>query len=437
MRGLVLLLAFWLVTAGELAAQMRSWTDVSGRQMRAELVKLKDGEAHFLLSNGKRAEVEVKKLSAADQKYLETAGGVKGGDVFQMSSVRWPTVVDLPPNTTIPQGVAADPKRRRWVYRTANFEFQVDAPLAASVMKDVAQAFEATYELLQLLPWSVEERREGEYYRCELYARFRDYVAAGGPSNSGGVYKTSEHKFMVPFGSLGLKQKNGRFYKGDGFDVSTLVHEVTHMMMHEQLPFLPIWVIEGLAEYTSSMPYSPGRFRCDAMKRGVREYLERATGGRQLSVDDLKGVLRITGENWQRRSQVPAEQHRLYLASFVFVYYFMELEGDGNGEGMLRFLHAAAQESRRWRDYDRAFAAYEDAWAKFSLLPGVEKGADGSINYPDEMVPPVPPVPPVAGGYSRKVRYMDFKLLSGGKSEEEVLEDLREKFSEQLRIRFK
>ena len=35
------------------------------------------------------------------------------------------------------------------------------------------------------------------------------------------------------------------------------------------------------------------------------------------------------------------------------------------------------------------------------------------------------------------VRYADFELLSGGKAEAEVLMDLRKKYSEQLRVRFK
>ena len=47
--------------------------------------------------------------------------------------------------------------------------------------------------------------------------------------------------------------------KDADYKADTLVHELTHQMMHFWLPYLPNWVVEGTAEYTENLPLNAGR----------------------------------------------------------------------------------------------------------------------------------------------------------------------------------
>lgn len=426
-----------LSTAG---AELRTWTNTNGRAIRAELLAVEDGNALFTME-GKRSSVPLKDLSEADRVYI-TEDWVPPFDYgrFRRGSKPWPAAVDLLPGATEVEIISAEPKKRSFVYRTKNFEFTSDAELAGSTMKEVSRSFEATYLLLQSLPWSVSSREEDEpLFPASLFENFGDYVSSGGPPNSGGVYKRREHRFYIPFTSLGLKKKNGRYFRADRFDVDVLVHEVTHMMMAKQLNYLPVWVIEGAAEFTSSMPYSAGRFRCDDTDKGLRDYLEkygRGRGGRAFSKKDLRGILEISRDDWQARNQASSsEQHRLYAAAFVLFYYFEHLDDRSKGYAMHEFFHRAAGEGRRWAPYWAGMKKYREEIAAFKKLPEVESTGNGGFRYPSNLTPPTSPKAPVPGGYSDSVCYLHIDLLFRGRSEMEILTDLVEKMNKRLRIK--
>src|SRR4030095_15100942 len=108
----------------------------------------------------------------------------------------------------------------------------------------------------------------------KLFKDLASYRASGGPVNSGGVYDSRKETFLVPFESIGLKPLGTSFVKSEDFDSSTMVHELTHQMMHFWLDFLPLWVAEGTAEYTSNLPLHAGRFRVAGAKTGLKDYLD-------------------------------------------------------------------------------------------------------------------------------------------------------------------
>ena len=68
--------------------------------------------------------------------------------------------------------------------------------------------------------------------------------------------------------------KTGSYAKDDKFESHTMVHELTHQMMHFHLDFLPQWVVEGTAEYTGILPLRNGHFRVSAAKNGLKDYID-------------------------------------------------------------------------------------------------------------------------------------------------------------------
>jgi hypothetical protein len=250
--------------------------------------------------------------------------------------------------------VSEDAAGAAYVYQTASFEFRSGEKLAGSVMKEIARTFEATRELVGVLPWSIDCRSPApqERYRAALYPTRDEYIRNGGPENSGGVYSTGDKIFKVPFPSLGLEKRGKSWFRDGNFSNDTLVHEITHQLMHEQIPRMPIWAIEGTAEYTSMLPFRAGTFRTDGHKNAFKEYIGRRM--KQGVPDNLGSLARHMGlshEAWHREALQPMAQRRLYALSALLVYYFSHLDGAGDGARFRAFMAKVAEDIRNRAPY--------------------------------------------------------------------------------------
>ena len=68
---LVGLVPLILCVAASLQAEVRTWTDSTGKhKTRAELISVKDGKVALRKENGKTVTLKLERLSDADQKYL-------------------------------------------------------------------------------------------------------------------------------------------------------------------------------------------------------------------------------------------------------------------------------------------------------------------------------------------------------------------------------
>ncbi len=315
----------------------RAWTGVSGVAFTATLLNFDGTTAIFKMANGQQAKATAAQLSVPDQEHL--AAWLKRQPIkFTM-----PDVVAVDTAKITITTVSEDDKAEKYVYRTNHFEFQSPGKFNGSLMREISRTFEATYELLRALPWGIDPRPpSGTHFRAELFKTKEAYVAAGGPPNSGGVYKSATETFYVPFESIGIKEYGKGYSKDDDFNADTLVHELTHQMMHFWLPYLPNWVVEGTAEYTGNLPLKTGRFRVSAAKSALKDYTEflkkRAVGGMPEPYDLYK-LFKITNEQWgDTLAEDPTLSRRMYFTSYLLVYYFMHLDGNGDGQRFIKFF---------------------------------------------------------------------------------------------------
>src|SRR4051794_39205688 len=94
--GLVLVL---LVAAQ--ADEMRTWKDGSGKfAIQAKLVKTEGGKVTLEQEDGEEIEIEVKKLSAADQKYLAEKGKAEQDNPFKKAPKSNPFKAKTPKGKT-------------------------------------------------------------------------------------------------------------------------------------------------------------------------------------------------------------------------------------------------------------------------------------------------------------------------------------------------
>jgi hypothetical protein len=333
------------------------------------------------MANGRQAKAALTQLSATDQQYL--------ADWLKRQPVKFtmPDIVGVDSAKIKAEIVEENEASEKFVYRTEHFEFDSQGKFSISLLREVSRTFEATYELLRQLPWGIDPSPpSGKLFKARLLKNKEEYMKAGGIPNSGGIYKSADETFYAPFESIGLKPFGKGYTKDDDFKADTLVHELTHQMMHFWLPYLPNWVVEGTAEYTENLPLKAGRFRVSGAKGGLKDYTDflkkRAVGGMPEPYP-LDKLFKITNEEWgYTLAQDPTVSRRMYFTSYLLVYYFMHIDGNGDSQRFIRF---------------------------FREVDSVRKAAGGTYRRPSEP------------DYQNKI----LGILLDGRSEEELMKQIR------------
>lgn len=390
---------------------VRTWTTTEGKTFQAALQGVQGTQVTLRLTTGQLAAIAISRLSAADQAFVKGGAPAANGQPAEaparvpIAKRIWPQKVEVDARSIEVKTVAEDPGQQKCIYRSQNFEFTSQDKIAGSVMKEIARTFEATHSLVEALPWLIEPKppKDLGFYQAKFYVNRANYFADGGPENSGGVYMSKDRIFRVPFQSLGLEQRGKTWFKNDNYRNDTIVHEITHQMMHDFLPFLPTWVTEGTAEYAEMLPYRAGVFSAAAHERGIKDYLKEfgstTYGIKPADVGPVLEHMSMTGEQWNAKVEASGrEQHRLYFASCLLVYYFCHIDGDGKGKRFLAYLDKMAEA--------------RDAWTKFFADPRVTKNPDGGYTWRGITPPP----------YSRKGDYglEQVSILLDGRSAEEM-----------------
>ncbi|MBL9142576.1 MAG: hypothetical protein JNM99_02740 [Verrucomicrobiaceae bacterium] len=431
MKSPLLLASLALVTSvlGQ-GNESRLWTSKDGRQVKAVLVSFDAAHVTLRLADGSDAKVPFEKLSPADQAFLKAQppGVIALG--AKVAPRKWPTTVEIQSSAIEVKLVTEEP--RKFVYRSEGFEYTSQGKLLPSLMKEVARTFEATKKLVGDLPWGIVCRPpEGlELYQAALYETRNDYMQAGGPSNSGGVYMSGEKIFKIPFESLGIKRLGKSYTKDENYSSDTLVHEITHQMMHDYLPYMPKWAIEGSAEYAELLPYKAGTFGVARHKEGLRDYLEVwRNRGRTPKLPNVSELFRLKRKEWDEQAMTPDRQHALYQQSALLVYYFNHLDGDGSGARWIKYMDATKAEADLWVAYEKEFKAYRAAMDEFFKLPGVKKLEGGRFTYPSNLKAPQPPAAPDGKAYDEDTPLKNLKVLLDGRNDEQLQQEIGTKFS--------
>ena len=397
------------------------------------------------LLGGARAEVLVTSLSAEDQAWIRTqpaADPVVNSNRVPAEKRRMPDQVKEPLLYTTIRVVREQPGD--CLYESEHFQFKTTAKLGVALMKDVCRAFESTYELVRLMPWGIQPKPEEgrSKFQAELYETRDQYLATKAPTWSAGVYSLKDKVFRIPFQELGISDQpgaGGAYYRKGEINNDTITHEITHQMMHNYVRYMPAWLVEGLAEYTSNLPYRGGIFQVredatalsmkntgSARRRGLfaaRSYRPAWVGTKTiwtLTSDIttpnpmLSFTLPETPEPPQTaklnapRTVITLTEPNLeeiashYRSSHLLTFFFVR---DRDGLPLKKYLEAIHTEAAKWppfwaslEDYQLAlnklrpaYEAYEAAMKEFMQKPGVKQLEDGRFSYPADLTPPEPP----------------------------------------------
>jgi len=356
--------------------EYRTWTDTGNREVEATLIRVSAEGATLRLRNGSTITVPLANLSTPDRAWLSAhaaspiasptaapsllANGAAAGDAGSQRD--WPRMVALEAAPDI-KVVTEDSAKGEYVYSSDHFEFHCDSSLSPNVVREFSKVFEATRLLNSKLPLGLDPQPEDgrSKFQAHIFTNRNDYLKSGGMKRSGGIYSPADRAIMVPMDSLGVRRVGTRIYVDSTQDYSTLVHETTHQMMNHWLPVLPVWYIEGSAEYVEIAKYTNGRFSLVQQDSRLRDRLYTWGGYRTFQMVPIQELMTMNNNTWSAAFATPSGSWRNYASALALTYYFYHLDGRGDGSEFKSYL-AAIKDSHS--------PAERDAIAQKYLLRG-------------------------------------------------------------------
>lgn len=351
-------------------AESRMWTSTDGKSIQAELVDVLNGEAVLKIA-GQPAPVRVPfaRLSAPDQEYVknwkkpeavpapgsppaddkskpgtsgkpEPALDAQGFPIGTNSTVKrdthgWPEVVALKEKPAFVI-VKEDKVENDFIYRSDHFEFLSTQRLSGEIVREFSRLFETAFEVAVALPLRLNPKPPAGFFRVRLFESDSAYLKAGGLKGSAGMYTSRTKEVMVPLPSLGVKRMGERWVLEDREGNHTLIHEVIHQVMHEWLPRLPVWIIEGAAEYVTAGRYGNGRLTLRGYGNNMEEY---KGGGSELKSTDLEKLMAMDHQTWIA-ALAKGGASRNYRSAMMLFYYFCHEDGDESGKNFIGYFHS-------------------------------------------------------------------------------------------------
>ncbi len=323
--------------AATLSETARKWTSSDGKVIEGLLENFDGAKVQLRTKRGVFS-FPVERLSALDQRLVR-----RWVDNRPVQVGEWPDFVESPKNMEI-QEVEGGVEGWKFVYRSPHFEFRTTTRLSISVVKEFSRIFEATFEVVKALPVGFDpEPREGGYFVTELYETRAEYASAGGPAGSAGVYMTGQNKIMIPLPNLGVKWTGTRWILEAGEDSGTLKHEIAHQVTHKWLSRWPVWFVEGLAEYVEAARYNKGRYTLKNMAGNVEDsIMAYPVSGNSFPMVPLESLMTMTHSSWSGALLGGGATYN-YRSANVLMYYFLHLDGEGDGSGVASYLRALDQ----------------------------------------------------------------------------------------------
>lgn len=379
------------------AADLRTWTDIQDRKVEAALLRVENQSVVLKLKDGREVPYPLAKLSPADRKYVEEARAAltgatptKGtGDTAAKMNfdAPWPELVKFSEDPEI-KTVEENAGEKRFIYESANYRYVCDVRLVQSVVKGFAVLFEATHLYCRSLPLAFNggTQTDGKYLIL-LFEKFEDYVKAGGPPSSAGVFIGGRNAVLVPLSSLGVKPLGSGYMLDRDKSSRTIPHELTHQLS-------PVayfdkgamgWFSEGIAEYVGVTPYRSGTFNVRTNQKEFVEYVtaygKKENGGRALGtkiqMPALKSFMLQDYASFQEQAQIS------YGCSLLLTNYFLHMDGAGDGKRIKAFLNAL-QEGKDGvasldllldgRTFEKLQEEYVKAWSRKGIDITFPKG---------------------------------------------------------------
>lgn len=331
-------------------AEIRTWTDVQDRKIEASLIRVEGETVVLKLKNGREVPYPLEKLSASDGEYVAKNQPTPAGEAKPSASKStlnfndpWPDRIKFSEDPEIAT-IEENAEQKRFIYESANYRYVCDVRLAKSVVKGFAVMFEATHLYCRTLPLGINGGNKDGKHQILLFEEFDDYVKAGGPPSSAGVFIGGRGVVMVPLTSLGVRPVGSSYMLDRDKSSKTLPHELTHQLTPRcyYAEGAQGWFTEGISEYVAVTPYRAGSY---AVRGNMKDIVDYATGygskdmggralGKKIKLPPLKSFMLQSYSDFLEQPQLN------YGCGLLITNYFLHLDGEGDAKRIKAFLKA-------------------------------------------------------------------------------------------------
>ncbi|MES2595414.1 MAG: hypothetical protein V4662_08770 [Verrucomicrobiota bacterium] len=337
------LLALSMVAAEAQGPTVRTWTNQQGRTVKASLVEVSGAHVIIQLENGTKTPIALATLSQSDQDYVKNLPQAPAGAAATPAAagaLAWPKEpISVDPKTIEVKEGRQDEKARRYHYTAGSFEYICTAPLAGTVMSEVAADFVLVEKAFLALPWGFKPRpAQGDFFQIYLTETDEDYIALGGDDRSASM-TSRDGKSLVRFRTLGLKKVGARYqYDARQKEPGQVTNMVAHVMLenHDRV-FYP-WSGLAVEQFTRNLAYQDnGTLKYTGLESALKKEIKfRASVNAAIN---LPRMLKYMRQSWLEPAAggVVQKQHEDRLDGQLLMYFFGYLEGDGSGTAWHRY----------------------------------------------------------------------------------------------------
>lgn len=221
----------------------------------------------------------------------------------------------------------------RFVYQTKSFQIVTFKKHDHTLMTDFTKCLESVPQALQNIPAPLYAPSKKQKGQLLIVGRDEDYLAAGGAENTAGYYDGAKNQIIINWPHFRNNTTQTRILQEPAFDL--IVHELTHLLMHNLMWKCEPWISEGIAEYMAASHLGQGNFSFAQIDQAIRKRIKKHTKSRTIdtTVLGINPLISLTSKAWlERTAEVDSwEALKAYNCALLLTHYCLH-----GGSGRLK-----------------------------------------------------------------------------------------------------
>ena len=195
------------------------------------------------------------------------------------------------------------PEAGRFVYQTKSFQIVTFKKHDHALMTDFTKCLESVPQALQKIPVPLYAPSKKQKGQLLMVGRDEDYLAAGGAKNTAGYYDGAKNQIIINWPHFRNNTTQTRILQEPAFDL--IVHELTHLLMHNLMWKCEPWIIEGIAEYMAASHLGKGNFSFTQIDQAICKRIKKHTKSRTVdtTVLGINPLISLTSKAWLERGK--------------------------------------------------------------------------------------------------------------------------------------
>jgi len=204
-------------------------------------------------------------------------------------------------------------------YQTKHFIISSPVVIDSELLKNFTQTIESVPVVLRAIPLPIFSPPRGERASVHLCRNEEEFIISGGPPGAAGFYSGRKRRIILR--SEYFLSEAGKIRP----DYDLLIHEFTHLCMHQHLWKHRPWFYEGVAEYLASAHTHKGSYRFSQIETSIKDHIRRRAPASENRVilPKLDHLVELTPRQWHEMvsTQEPKQVANTYFAALLLVHY--------------------------------------------------------------------------------------------------------------------